>query len=86
MPTRSDYRATPAYYGGTGSAAHVLHAAYAPGTPPGARAAMSRAARRGAAVAAGLRHPHHAPPYPVPVATWCGRAWPPAPWPAGGAA
>lgn len=88
MTPRARYRETPAYYGATGAAAAVVLTAYAPGRPwaAGRRAAMAQAARRGAAVAAGLRRPHHAPPYPVPVATWCGRAWPPAPWPAGGAA
>lgn len=77
MPTRSDYRDTPAYYGATGAAAAVLAAAYAPAGPwaAGRRAAIARAARRGAATAAALRHPHHAPPYPVPVATWSGRCW-----------
>lgn len=73
----------PLLEGLEGHAARVVSLAYAPGTPPGARAAISKAARAGAAIAATrrARRRHHAPPYPIPVATWCGR-----PWPAGGGA
>jgi hypothetical protein len=78
-PRARDYRDTPAYYGHKGAAAAVLAAAYAPRGPwaAGKRAAIAQAARRGAAHGAALRrsHAHHAPPYPVPVATWCGRSW-----------
>ena len=54
-------------------AALALVSIYAPGTPPGARATLARAVRRGAASAS--RPAHHAPPYPVPVVAWRGRAW-----------
>jgi hypothetical protein len=60
-----------------GHAARVMALAYAPGTPPGARARIAKAARAGAIIAATRRgrRRHHAPPYPVPVASWCGRSW-----------
>lgn len=80
-PRPKDYRDTPGFYAYQGAAAAVLAAAYAPGTRPGRRADMARAARHGATTAARLRIAAaggghgHAPPYPVPVAHWRGRAW-----------
>jgi hypothetical protein len=79
MTPAAPFEALPPLSAGLeGHAARVQVIAYAPGTPPGARAAMARAARAGATIAATrrARRRHHAPPYPVPVATWCGRAWP----------
>ena len=81
MTTAAPFEASPPLMAGLeGHAARVVSLAYAPGTPPGARAAISKAARAGAAIAATrrrrARRRHHAPPYPVPVATWCGRPWP----------
>ena len=51
-----------------GAALYVIRATYAPGTPPGTRARIARAARAGATRP---RPPaHHAPPYPVPAPLW----------------
>ncbi len=63
--------------GMAGHAAMVQALAYRPSSRPGTRAALSRAARAGATIAATrrARRRHHAPPYPVPVATWRGREW-----------
>ncbi len=69
---------TPRGYhaGRVGAAGVVVRAAYMPGVvAPGGRAALARAARAGAASAADGRGRHHAPPYPVPVVAWRGRAW-----------
>jgi hypothetical protein len=68
----------PLAAGVEGHAARVQVLAYAPGTPPGARAAIAKAARAGASIAAAraARRRHHAPPYPVPVMHWQGREWP----------
>lgn len=79
-----DFAACPPLMAGLeGHAARVQVLAYAPGAPAGHRAKLARAARAGATIATTrrARRRNHAPPYPVPVATWCGRAWP-----AGGAA
>lgn len=67
----------PLMAGMEGHAARVVSLAYAPGTPPGARAALARAARAGATIAATrrARRRHHAPPYPIPVSVWVGRPW-----------
>lgn len=69
----------PGYHAGrTGAAAVVVRVAYGPGfipMRPGGRAALARAARAGAASASAQGIPHHAPPYPVPVRAWRGRAW-----------
>jgi len=60
-----------------GAAAHVLAHAYASGNHAGRRAMLARAVRIGAAHGAAARRAgaHHAPPYPVPVRAWQGRAW-----------
>jgi hypothetical protein len=60
-----------------GAAAAVIAAAYAPGGPVGRRAMFAAVARIGAAHAARRRAAavRHAPPYPVPVVAWRGRAW-----------
>jgi len=76
--TAAPFDACPPLMAGLeGHAARVQVLAYAPGTLPGARAAIARAARAGALIAATrrARRRQHAPPYPVPVATWRGRAW-----------
>ncbi len=76
--TAAPFDACPPLMAGLeGHAARVQVLAYAPGTLPGARAAIARAARAGAIIAATrrARRRQHAPPYPVPVATWRGRAW-----------
>lgn len=59
--------------GAAGAAAVIVWTVYASGGPAGHRAAIARAARAGASRPRPA--PHHAPPYPVPVASWRGRAW-----------
>lgn len=83
MISRNFSACPPLAAGLEGHAARVQVLAYAPGAPAGQRAAIAKAARAGAIIATTrrARRRHHAPPYPVAVTTWCGRAWP-----AGGAA